>query len=194
MRGRLPRERFWTIPNIITLGRIAVVPLLLLLPLFPGRGASLVFGFGYLAAALSDLLDGYLARRDGTVTRIGKLLDPLADKLLVMTAFVMLVAVDRVPLWALPFVIAILAREIAVTGLRAMASAEGVVLGASSMGKWKVGFQTAAVTALLIHFPLFILPCYELGLLLLLIATGLTLWSGYDYLVAHLGTDTDAEA
>ncbi|NRA02721.1 MAG: CDP-diacylglycerol--glycerol-3-phosphate 3-phosphatidyltransferase [Myxococcales bacterium] len=192
--GRLPREQFWTIPNSITLGRIAVVPLLLLLPFFPGRGASLVFGVGYLAASLSDLLDGYLARRDGTVTRIGKLLDPLADKLLVMTAFVMLVAVDRLPLWALPLVVAILAREIAVTALRAMASAEGVVLGASSMGKWKAGFQTAAVTALLIYYPLWVLPTYEVGLVLLLVATGLTLWSGYDYLVAHLGADSDADA
>jgi CDP-diacylglycerol--glycerol-3-phosphate 3-phosphatidyltransferase len=188
-----PRERFWTVPNTITLGRIAVVPLLLLIPLFPGRSASLVIGFGYLAASLSDLLDGYLARRDGTVTRVGKLLDPLADKLLAMTGFVILIAMDRIPLWGVPFVVAILAREIAVTGLRAMASAEGFVLGASSMGKWKAGFQTAAVTALLIHYPLFVLPCHEIGLVLLLIATVLTLWSGYDYFAAHLGAGEDPE-
>lgn len=192
VRRRFPRERFWTVPNSITLGRIAAIPLLLLFPFFPGPSASLVFGFGYLAASLSDLLDGYLARRDGTVTRMGKLLDPLADKLLVMTAFFVLVAMDRIPDWALPLVVAILAREIAVTGLRAMASAEGVVLGASSMGKWKAGFQTAAATALLIHYPLLILPTFEVGLLLLGVATVLTLWSGWDYLSAHLSDDSSA--
>ena len=129
---------------------------------------------------------GYLARLHGTESRIGKLLDPLADKLLVMTAFVMLVAVDRIPSWALPLVIAILGREIAVTALRAMASAEGIVVAVSSLGKWKTGFQIAALTALLVHFPLLGIPAQQLGLVLLVVATALTVWSGYEYFALYL--------
>ena len=124
-------ENFWNLPNAITLLRIGLTPFLLMLPWFEGAEWSAIMGFGFLAISLTDLLDGYLARRHGTESRIGKLLDPLADKLLVMTAFVMLVAVDRIPSWALPLVIAILGREIAVTALRAMASAEGIVVEAS---------------------------------------------------------------
>lgn len=179
-------ENFWNLPNAITLLRIGLTPLLLLLPYFQGRAWSAVMGFGFLAISLTDLLDGYLARLHGTESRIGKLLDPLADKLLVMTAFVMLVAVGRIPSWALPLVVAILAREFAVTALRALISAEGVVIGASPLGKWKTGFQIAALTALLVHFPLLGLPVQELGLVLLIIATGLTVWSGYEYFAQYL--------
>ena len=138
-------------------------------------------GFGFLAVALTDLLDGYLARLHGTESRIGKLLDPLADKLLMMAAFVMLVAVDRIPYWGLPLVLAILGREIAVTGLRAVLAGDGIVVAASPLGKWKTGFQIAAVTALLVHHPFLSLPSHELGMLLLVLATGLTLWSGWEY-------------
>ncbi|MBM4337149.1 MAG: CDP-diacylglycerol--glycerol-3-phosphate 3-phosphatidyltransferase [Deltaproteobacteria bacterium] len=179
-------ENFWNLPNAITLLRIGLTPLLLLLPWFEGPAWSAIMGFGFLAISLTDLLDGYLARLHGTESRIGKLLDPLADKFLVMTAFVMLVAVGRIPSWALPLVIAILGREFAVTALRAMMSAEGVVIGASPLGKWKTGFQIAALTALLVHFPLLGLPVQELGLVLLIIATGLTVWSGYEYFAAYL--------
>ncbi len=181
------RERFWNLPNAVTLSRIAAGPFLLLLLEFPGPGPSAAAGIGFLAVSLTDLLDGYLARRGGVVTRIGKLLDPLADKLLVTIAFVVLVALARVPLWAVPLVVAILVREVAVTSLRAMASAEGSVLQASILGKWKMGFQIAALTGLLLHHPFFGLPMHGLGLALLVIATGLTVWSGWDYFAAYLG-------
>jgi CDP-diacylglycerol--glycerol-3-phosphate 3-phosphatidyltransferase len=179
-------ENFWNLPNGITLLRIGLTPFLLMLPWFEGPTWSAIMGFGFLAISLTDLLDGYLARLHGTESRIGKLLDPLADKLLVMTAFVMLVAVDRIPPWALPLVIAILGREIAVTALRAMASAEGIAFGASPLGKWKTGFQIAAITALLVHFPFLGLPAQELGLVLLIVATALTVWSGYEYFALYL--------
>jgi CDP-diacylglycerol--glycerol-3-phosphate 3-phosphatidyltransferase len=182
-----PRERFWNMPNAITVGRIVSGPLLLLLVLFPDPTSSALIGAGFLAVSLTDLLDGYLARRHGMVTRIGKLLDPLADKLLVMTALVLLLALDRIPLWGVPLIVAILGREIAVTGLRAMASLEGLVLHASSLGKWKTGFQTAALTALIINFSWFGVSFHALGMALLLLATGLTLWSGWDYFAAYLG-------
>lgn len=182
------RERFWNAANSVTLVRIAAVPLLLVLPLFPGYEGSAVMGFGFLAVSLTDLLDGYLARRDGTVTRIGKLLDPLADKLLVTTALVVLVAMDdRIPLWGVPLVVVILAREIAVTALRAMASAEGLVIQASPLGKWKAGFQTAALTCLLLHYPWLGLSMHWVGMALLGVASVLTIWSGYNYFAAFMG-------
>ena len=181
------RERFWNLPNAITLGRIVVRPAVLLLPLYSGPIGSTLIGFGFLAVSLTDLLDGYLARRQGSVTQMGKLLAPLADKLLTMCALVALVALPgRIPLWGLPLVVAILARELSVTALRAMASAEGVVISASPLGKWKTGFQIAALTVLLIHHPWFGLPVAGVGLGLLLIATGLTVWSGYDYFSSYL--------
>jgi CDP-diacylglycerol--glycerol-3-phosphate 3-phosphatidyltransferase len=192
--GRSRREAFWNAPNLITLGRIATGPLLLLLTLFPGRRASLVGGLAFLAISLTDLLDGWLARRGGQVTRVGKLLDPLADKLLVLTALVLLVALDRIPLWGVPLVVLVLGREIAVTGLRAMASLDGVVLGASSLGKWKTGFQSAALTALIIHHAWFGLPMHALGLGLLVIATALTVWSGWDYFAAFLSDEGKPQA
>jgi CDP-diacylglycerol--glycerol-3-phosphate 3-phosphatidyltransferase len=181
-------ERFWNAPNVITLGRILAGPLVLLLALFPGRAGSLLIGFGFLAVSLTDLLDGWLARRDGSVTRIGKLLDPLADKILTASALVVLVAIERIPLWGLPLVLAILAREMGVTGLRAMLSLDGIVVPASPLAKWKTGFQSAALTALILHYPLLIVPTHELGMGLLVIATGLTLWSGWDYFAAYLGS------
>jgi CDP-diacylglycerol--glycerol-3-phosphate 3-phosphatidyltransferase len=192
---RIRRERFWNAPNAITLGRIAASFFLLLLPLFDGPFGSRAIGLGFLAVSLTDLVDGYLARRDGTVTRIGKLLDPLADKVLVMTAFIILVAVQgRIPLWGVPMVVLILARELAVTGLRAMASSEGVVLQASSLGKWKTGFQTAALTCLIMHYTWLGLPLHGLGIFLLVLATALTLWSGYDYFASYLGGRKGAES
>jgi len=122
------------------------------------------------------------------VTRAGKLLDPLADKLLVATALVLLVAMpERIPLWGAPLVVLILGRELAVTGLRAMASAEGTVLQAAPLGKWKTGFQTASITLLLIHYPWLGIPVHELGLGLLVLATALTVVSGYVYFASYLG-------
>jgi CDP-diacylglycerol--glycerol-3-phosphate 3-phosphatidyltransferase len=188
------REAFWNAPNLITLGRIAAGPLLLLLTLFPGRRASLIGGLAFLAISLTDLLDGWLARRGGQVTRVGKLLDPLADKLLVLTALVLLVALDRIPLWGVPLVVLVLGREIAVTGLRAMASLDGVVLGASSLGKWKTGFQSAALTALIIHHAWLGLPMHALGLALFVIAAALTVWSGWDYFAAFLSDEGKPQA
>jgi CDP-diacylglycerol--glycerol-3-phosphate 3-phosphatidyltransferase len=186
-RPRLAIERFWNLPNTVTLARIGAGPLLLLLLASPGPAASRAAGIAFLALSLTDLLDGYLARRAGEVTRIGKLLDPLADKLLVAVALMTLIALGRIPLWAVPLATVILLREIAVTSLRAMASAEGVIVAASQLAKWKTGFQIAALTALLLHYPFLGLPAHGLGLALLVIATGLTLWSGYDYFATYLG-------
>ncbi len=186
LSGSVPIEKIWNAPNLITLSRIGATPLLLLNLWWQGPWWSALVGFGFLGVSLTDLLDGYVARRGGTETRIGKLLDPLADKILVMTALVVLIAVPRVNEFGVIMAIVILGREIAVTGLRAMASAEGVLLPAAPLGKWKTGLQIAALTALLRHSPCLGLPLHAIGMILLIIATAITLWSGYAYFAGYL--------
>ena len=187
-------EAFWNLPNTITMLRIAAVPVMFLIPTpwAQSRAGSQVMAWVFILAALSDILDGWLARRsDGAgVTRVGKLLDPLADKLLVSTALIMLVAIDRIPVWATGMVVVIVGRELAVTGLRGMASSDGHVVGASWQGKLKSLVQNFSVGALLFHYPTIGLPAQEIGLTLLGLATALTLWSGYVYFADYFGWET----
>jgi CDP-diacylglycerol---glycerol-3-phosphate 3-phosphatidyltransferase len=178
----IARERFWNAPNTITMLRAGVVPVLLFLPLFErSKFASAVFAWIFIVAAVSDLVDGWLARRGKMVTHIGKLLDPLADKLLVATALIVLLAIGRVPLWALWMVVVIVGRELAVTGLRGLASAGGHVLAASGLGKLKTLTQNIAIGALLFHYETLGLDANRVGLVFLTVATVLTLASGYRY-------------
>ena len=175
------REVFWNLPNALTLGRMLAVPLILLLPLFPGPVGSRVVAWVFIVAAATDVVDGWLARRGQMVTNVGKLLDPLADKLLVTTSLVVLLAVGRIPLWGLPLVVVIIGRELAVTGLRGMASADGQVMAARGPGKLKAVAQNVAIGALLFPDPTLGLPAHAIGLTLLSVATLLTLWSGWLY-------------
>ncbi|UCE87283.1 MAG: CDP-diacylglycerol--glycerol-3-phosphate 3-phosphatidyltransferase [Deltaproteobacteria bacterium] len=181
------RERFWNAPNTITLVRIGVVPLLLLLPWFSGKAGSQVAAWLFICAALSDVVDGWLARRGQQVTKIGKLLDPLADKLLVSTALIVLLSMGRVPGWATWMVVVIVGRELAVTGLRGFASADGQIMAARWPGKLKALAQNFAIGALLFHYPTLGLPAHEIGMSLLTVATALTLWSGYVYFADYFG-------
>ena len=185
----LPVEQFWNLPNTVTMLRIGVVPILLFLPLAESEAASSFMAWAFIVAALTDWLDGYLARRDGgkDVTRIGKLLDPLADKLIVSTALIMLLAVGRIPLWGAGMVVVIIGRELAVTGLRGIASSHGMVVAAAGPGKLKTVAQSAAIGALLFHYETIGLPAHTVGMLLLAIATALTLWSGYLYFAEYFG-------
>jgi CDP-diacylglycerol--glycerol-3-phosphate 3-phosphatidyltransferase len=175
------RERFWNLPNTITMLRVGVVPVLLMLPIAQGKRGSQVIAWCFIVAALTDIVDGWLARRGRQVTSIGKLLDPLADKLLVSTALIVLLAVGWIPIWATWMVVVIVGRELAVTGLRGIASAGGQVVAASWLGKVKAVSQNIAIGALLFHYPTFGLPAHEIGMACLTLATGLTLWSGYLY-------------
>lgn len=174
-------ERFWNLPNTITVVRTAAVPILVLFPLFDGPRGSRIVAWIFIVAALSDLLDGWLARRGQQVTKIGKLLDPLADKLLVATALIVLVGIGRIPAGMVWAVVVIVGRELAVTGLRGLASAEGRVMAAQGAGKLKTLLQNVAVGALLFPDPTLGLPAHRLGLVFLTLATALTLWSGYAY-------------
>ena len=197
----VPRERFWNLPNTITVLRTGAVPVLLLLPILGhGRTASLTIAWVFIAAALTDLLDGWLARRGQQVTHIGKLLDPVADKLLVATALVVLLVspypivpgaeaydVARIPAWATWMVVVIIGRELAVTGLRSIASAGGHVMAATWLGKAKALCQNVSIGALL--FPAETLGiAHRLGMTLLFLATALTLTSGYLYFRDYFGS------
>ena len=177
------------IPNILTMTRIAAIPLLAGLLMSPSRSAGFWAAAVFSLASITDWLDGYLARRMGIVTVFGKFLDPIADKLIVMAALIMILPFDRVPAW---MVLLILGREIIITGLRGIASSEGIVIQASDLGKFKTIFQLVAIIGLLLHYnynwlfgiqhPLFIVNMHNVGLFFLWIATLLTVWSGVDYL------------
>jgi CDP-diacylglycerol---glycerol-3-phosphate 3-phosphatidyltransferase len=195
------RERFWNLPNTITVLRTTAVPVLLLLPILGhSRFASVVIAWVFIVAALTDLLDGWLARRGKQVTHIGKLLDPLADKLLVSTALIVLLVspypripgaegleIARIPAWATWMVVVIVGRELAVTGLRSIASAGGQVMAATWLGKAKALCQNVSIGALL--FPADTLGmAHVVGMSLLFVATALTLGSGYLYFRDYFGS------
>lgn len=175
------RERFWNLPNTITVVRLAVIPVLLVFPQFPDPASSRVVAWLFIVAAIGDLVDGWAARRGGQVTEIGKLLDPLADKITVSTALIVLLMMDRIPEYALVLVVVIVSRELAVTGLRGMASADGQVVAAGPGGKIKTLAQNIAIVCLLFPRGTLGVPNHQLGVALLVVATALTFWSGYVY-------------
>ena len=186
------RERLWNLPNTITMLRAGVVPVLLFLPLFhggpqggPSEFVSALFAWFFIVAAVSDLVDGWLARRGQMVTQLGKLLDPLADKLLTSTALIVLLAMGRIEVEATWMVVVIIGRELAVTGLRGLASAGGHVMAASGLGKAKALTQNIAIGALLFHFETIGADAHKVGMGFLVLATGLTLLSGYRYFAEY---------
>ena len=177
----------FTLPNLLTLFRIFVTPLFFILFFyFPTKVFSLLASLLFALASLTDFLDGYIARRWNLETSLGKFLDPLADKLLVAVALIMLIPLDRVPSW---MVAVIIGREILVTGLRVVAVTEGMVIAASRLGKYKTVLQILSVICLLIHYEYqlniqssyFLINFHEMGLGLLWIAMFVTVWSGIDY-------------
>jgi CDP-diacylglycerol--glycerol-3-phosphate 3-phosphatidyltransferase len=183
----------WNIPNILTLLRIAAIPVIVVLLLSPSRDAGFWAAAVFSAASVTDWLDGYLARRMGIVTVFGKFLDPIADKLIVMAALIMIIPYDRVPAW---MVLVILGREIIITGLRGIASSEGIVISASDLGKFKTIFQIVAIIGLLLHYdypwffsvnhPLLLVNMHHVGMFYLWIAFVITVWSGVDYLAKFM--------
>lgn len=187
------KSTIWNIPNILTLMRIAAIPVLAILLLSPAKRAGFWAAALFAAASVTDWLDGYLARRMGIVTVFGKFLDPIADKLIVMAALIMILPYERVPAW---MVLVILGREIIITGLRGIASTEGIVISASNLGKFKTIFQIVAIIGLLLHYdyhwffsmnhPYLYVNMHNVGMFYLWIATIITIWSGVDYLVKFM--------
>lgn len=179
----IQKHKAWNLPNAVSLLRIFTAPVLILFLLSPDKETSFIAAIIFAIAALTDWLDGYLARRMSVETTFGKFLDPLADKLLIATCLIMLIPLGRVPAWMAAVIIG---REIAVTGLRGMASLEGVVIAAGSLGKYKTAFQIASVIALIMHYKLLGIDFHALGIVILWIALVFTLWSGIDYFVKFL--------
>ena len=178
------RQEITDLPNLVTLTRIALIPLVLVwIDNYSPRLSALACAI-FLVAALSDALDGYLARRMGMVTVVGKFLDPLADKLIVLSTLVMLVANSRAPAW---LVIVLMARELAVTGLRAIASQEGFVIAAGAGGKAKTALQLVGIAFLLVHFEYdillfdYTLDFHEVGINLLYLSLVMSVTSGFEY-------------
>lgn len=169
---------FWNLPNTLTSIRVVAIPVLIVLLSFPGEAPSFFAAVFFLGAGLTDLLDGFFARRQRLVSRGGKFMDPLADKLLVSAALIMLIALDRVAAW-MAFVI--IGRELAVTGLRALAAAEGIFLAADRWGKIKTALQMSALFALILHFPYGGIDFHQVGTILLWLALVVTLTSGVGY-------------
>ncbi len=135
------------LPNVLTLVRILLIPVFVMLLLDPTPDRSLAAAIVFVIAAVTDLLDGYVARKTGQITKLGRLLDPIADKLLVLSALILLVQVDRVTALV---AILIIAREVAVTGLRAIAASEGMIMSAEVTGKYKMALQVVAIVLLLL--------------------------------------------
>ncbi len=173
------------LPNILSIIRVCTAPILVVLLLSPGRNLSVISAVIFALVCITDWLDGYLARKRGIITSLGKFLDPLADKILITTAFIMLIPLGRVPAWIVALMIG---REIAVTGLRAIASDMGVVIEASRMGKYKTISQIVCLVPLIVHFNFYGIDFHAVGTVLLLIAFALTMWSGIDYFVKFFRT------
>lgn len=176
----MPHRRIATLPNLLTAYRFATVPFLLLC-LYPGAGSgvSLIAFFLFLSGALTDLADGYYARKHQIETVLGKLMDPLADKVMVAVALIMLIPMGRVPALV---VFVIIARELVITGFRGVAASSGIVVAASGAGKLKSVFQYVALCVLI--FPAELLPIpflHDLGLAILYVSAVLTVWSGVAY-------------
>lgn len=167
-------------PNRLTMFRIASVPLLILLMVSPSRWSGFFAALVFCAAAITDYFDGYVARRFKLVSSLGKIMDPLAGKLLVSSAFIMMIPHNRVPAWVICIIIG---RELAVTGLRNIISEKGEDVSASNLGKFKTGFQIAAIIPLLIHYEYLGINFHAIGYTLLWVALIITIWSGIDYFV-----------
>jgi CDP-diacylglycerol---glycerol-3-phosphate 3-phosphatidyltransferase len=172
-----------TTPNLLTLLRIATVPLIVYLLLFPAPVPSALAAGVFFTATVTDFLDGYIARSYGSGTTLGKFLDPLADKLVVTAALIMLAGISRTPRVPAWMVVVLVSREILVTGLRAVAASQGQIVGAEELGKYKMALQSIALHGLLIHYTYFHVDFFTGGLFILWIAMVVSVWSGVEYFV-----------
>src|SRR5512139_3399176 len=175
---KLSREQILNLPNGVTIIRILAIPIILCLLFNSGKTYELVTAIFFLLVAVTDTLDGYLARRRGMVTTLGKFLDPLADKLLVVTALIALIPTRGIPFW---MVIVIVGREVAVTGLRGIALFQGIVIAASNWSKRKTLFETIAIFFLILNGEYFLIHFHPVGMVFLWIALLLAVYSGIDY-------------
>ncbi|MEW6375878.1 MAG: CDP-diacylglycerol--glycerol-3-phosphate 3-phosphatidyltransferase [Thermodesulfobacteriota bacterium] len=175
---KLNRQQILSLPNGVTIIRVLAIPVILFLLFYPGKTYQLITALFFLLVAITDTLDGYLARKRGMVTTLGKFLDPLADKLLIVTALIALIPTREIPAW---MVIVIVGREISVTGLRGIAVSQGIVISASTLGKYKTVFQVVSISLLILNGKYFSIDFYKVGMVLLWVALGVALFSAIDY-------------
>ncbi|GEO80630.1 CDP-diacylglycerol--glycerol-3-phosphate 3-phosphatidyltransferase [Pararhodospirillum oryzae] len=184
-----------TLPNLLTLARIVVIPLMVALFYVDAPMARWINGGLFIAAAITDFFDGWLARRSNQVSRLGRFLDPIADKLLVAAVLMMLVGVGHISPWSIPAAVVILMREILVSGLREFLAEIQVGMPVTRLAKWKTTVQLIALAVLIIGpLPGLDVPMSLLGELLLWGAAGMTLVTGYDYLregLRHMGPESE---
>jgi len=186
VNARTLKAEAFNLPNAITAVRVAMIPVFLWFTYYESRVDSFIAALTYAATGATDFLDGWVARRTGKITVIGKFLDPTADKLIVMAALVMLVHLGRVAAW---MVIVVMAREFIVTGLRTIAMSEGIVIAAGAEGKQKAAFQVAAITFLLLHYSYPVdfgvavlqFDANRVGTILLFVSLFFSIWSMVDY-------------
>jgi CDP-diacylglycerol---glycerol-3-phosphate 3-phosphatidyltransferase len=173
----------WTLPNLLSFFRIGIIPVLVYLLTFTDRVSAALAALLFALASVTDYFDGYFARRNRSVSDLGKILDPLADKLMVVSALIMLTAIDRpgepsVPSW---LVVVIIAREVAVTVIRGIALSEGIVLQAETLGKYKFILQAFAVVGLLVHYTYWGVDFFVAGIYFLALSAVIAVWSGISY-------------
>ena len=175
------------LPNLITIGRLTSVPILLVLMLFLDDSSpdvkfnmtlSVACAILFAIAMSTDVLDGYLARKYEKTSVFGKLVDPLADKMLFIAAMIMMIQIGRIPAW---LVTIFFIREVAVTALRGIAANEGVIISASNWGKYKAAFGSSATVGLLLHYPFWGIHWHLIGWLLMIPALIFSIASGIQY-------------
>jgi len=175
---KLNRQQIMNLPNGLTIIRILAIPIILILLFYPEEVYQIITSLLFLSVAMTDTLDGYLARRHKMVTTLGRFLDPLADKLLIVTTLIALIPTRGVLVW---MVIVIVGREIAVTGLRGIAASQGIIISASPLGKYKTVFEVASISVLIFNGNYFSINFHQVGMGLLWVALILAIISGFDY-------------
>ena len=178
MNAQSPEERVSQLPIRLTLIRLVCIPAVVICLYLQGPLSSFLAALFVGMAFITDILDGYFARKYGAVTVLGKFLDPLADKILVCLTMIMLIPLGRIYVW---MVMVIIARELAITGLRSIAVSAGIVIQASALGKYKTIFQSVAIIGLCLHYEYFGVNFHTVGMFFLWIAIFMTIWSGVAY-------------
>ncbi|OGQ08086.1 MAG: CDP-diacylglycerol--glycerol-3-phosphate 3-phosphatidyltransferase [Deltaproteobacteria bacterium RIFCSPLOWO2_12_FULL_40_28] len=186
MKSQFDRSTLLSIPNLLTYGRIAVIPLIIVLMLLQSSEYSfranrllcISSAILFILAAISDLVDGYFARRLKQVSLMGKFFDPIADKLVHMTAIVMLIPLGRMPAW---FAVILLFREFLISGLRSVAAGEGLIIAAGGSGKKKTVWFNVGLSGLLLYYPTFGVDVYKGGWICIGIGLAYSLYSAVEY-------------
>lgn len=184
-------QEFWNLPNVLTLGRIFLIPVFVWLTYDADPFSALLAAAVFAVAAITDVVDGYLARRWNLITVVGKFMDPLADKLIVMAALVTMVRLGRIAAW---MVIVLLARELIVSGLRTIAASEGMVIAAGQEGKWKTSLQLVGIISLCVHYEHVVdvgfyaapVDFNKVGQVLVYLSGAFSVWSAVVYFRAFL--------